>query len=143
MNDSHYNLDERLIEAYKATDYLVERLDLCINIGVQNENLEEFLIDNQAYAYAIITAYNPYSKILTERENQENQTKLQTKLDEGGYLYLRAKGKPTLSDWLPEPSFFIVDIKKFEVLALATSFRQNAIVYGTINSVPQLISQHS
>jgi len=143
MNDSHYKLDKRLLEAYKATDYVVESLDICIKIGVQNEKLEEFLIDNQAFSYGIITAYNPFSEKVLTSENQKKQLELEEILLEKDFLFLPAMGKPTLSDWLPEPSFFIVDIKKRAVKALATSFRQNAIIYGTINSVPKLISQLS
>ena len=143
MKDSHYKLDKSLLEAYKATDYIVEELDLCVNIGIQNEALEEFLIDNQSYSYAFITAYNPHSKQKSQVENLKNQKELAASLDNAGFLYLKALGKPRSSDWPAEPSFFVVNIKKSKILALATSFRQNAIVYGTINSVPQLISQHS
>ena len=143
MKESHYNLDKSLLEAYKATDYLVESHQLCIKIGIQNERLEEFLIDNQAYSYGIITAFNPFSKQVSKLENLKRQSELEKILVHDGFLFFPAIGKPTLSDWLPEPSFFIVDIKKSQAIELAISFRQNAIVYGTINSVPQLISQHS
>jgi hypothetical protein len=49
MDDISRNIDQQLQEAYLATIYEVKHLGLQLRIGEENWNLEELLIDNNAF----------------------------------------------------------------------------------------------
>lgn len=41
--------------------------------------------------------------------------------------------------WEPELSLLIIGITKIDAILLGKKFEQNAIVYGTINTLPELL----
>lgn len=56
---------DNLIQAYKNTKYKVFKPNLIIEIGVMNNDPNDLLAKNNAIEWAYITAFNPYSKVLT------------------------------------------------------------------------------
>lgn len=71
---------QELLQAYINTNFKVYDPCLIINIGVANHQLDDLLLSFNATTWAYITAYNPYSKLLTDEENQERHIKLKDKL---------------------------------------------------------------
>ena len=61
MDDSSGNIDQQLLEAYLNTTYRVFTPDLAIRIGIDNDDLNTFLFDNNAFSWAFISAANPGS----------------------------------------------------------------------------------
>jgi len=135
LNESKPNPD--LFTAYQNTLYIVYGLKKPISIGVDNQEVKDFLKNHNCTTWAFITAYNPMSEQLSEKENAERNALLETLIQK--YTYLKGEGKAIAGDWPPEPSYFIAGITKKDSIVLARKFLQRAIVYGTIKSVPQLI----
>ncbi len=88
--------------------------------------------------WALITAANPYSKPLSELENQQRQQKLIEYLQELPWSWLDAVGKDRSGVWTPEPSLLILGIDRFEAIAVGRKFEQNALVYGELNQPAEL-----
>jgi hypothetical protein len=126
-----------LLQAYKSTKYKVFKPNLIIQIGVTNDSLNELVIQHNATEWAYITAYNHFSRILTDIENQGRH--LELKELTRSYLTYEGHGVGTDSSWEPELSLLIIGISKEEAILIGKKFEQNAIVYGTINIVPELL----
>jgi len=126
-----------LIEAYKNTKYIVFDLNLTILIDKSNLDINKLLIKHNTNEWAFITAYNPYSKVLTNDENKLRHYELKglTK----NYVTFEGHGVGEDSRWEPELSLFIIGISKVEASIIGKKFEQNAIVYGELNNSPELI----
>ena len=126
-----------LIEAYKNTKYKVFEPDLTIEIGVLNQAVDMLLLKHKSAEWAFITAYNPYSRVLTEDENKvrHNELKELTK----DYITFEGHGVGEDPAWEPELSLLIIGMNRDEASKVGKKFEQNAIVCGVINSNPELI----
>ena len=128
---------EALIQAYMGTKYIVFDSDIAIAIGGKNDALNALLAEQGVSEWSFITAYNPYSKILDKEQNLQRHQEL---------VHLTADFKTLLGHgvgedpaWEPELSLLILGISKEAAITLGKHFEQNAIVYGSIDSVPQLL----
>lgn len=90
-------------------------------------------------SWALITAYNPYSQCLSERNNQQRHQKLIEQIEGLQLAYLDAAGKDPGEIWQPELSLFILGISRDIAIAIGRKFQQNAIVYGQIQQPVELI----
>ncbi len=81
--------------------------------------------------YAIITAFNPKSQKLTERENCINNQELESRLTL--YPYCGVAVGDRRSDWMEES--FAVVMSKNEAILLAREFKQFAIYYVKNNQL--------
>jgi hypothetical protein len=126
-----------IIEAYKNTKYIVFDLKLTIVIDKSNLDINELLVKHNTKDWAFITAYNPYSRVLTNEENRirHNELKELTK----DYVSFEGHGIGEDPTWEPELSLFIIGISKVEASKIGKKFEQNAIVFGELNSLPELI----
>lgn len=87
-----------LIEAYKNTKYIVFEPTITIEIGKFNQDLDNLLLKHNSNEWAFITAYNPYSRVLTEEENKVLHNKLKELTEK--YVTFEGHGvgqDPTLS----------------------------------------------
>ena len=139
MDDISSNIDELLIEAYKATNYEVIRFGLSLRIGQKNQHLEEFLIDNNVFTYAFVSAYNPYSQMLSFMENKARHEKLVIWLRSKGLRYAIGHGVPDNLDWQPEKSVLILGLSKRKTIELGNELEQNAVIFGRLGHVPELV----
>lgn len=128
---------DELIQAYKETDYLVPEFDLCIKIDQCSEDLLSFCESRKVESWALITAHNPYSKLLSKEENQKRNEALSADLKAYKYHFALGKGRDT--DWPIEDSFFILNITLEQALLLTKKYEQNAMVYGLRQSAAKLI----
>ena len=69
-----------LLNAYNATEYKVYSPAIVIKIGIGNQVLNDLLISLNVSTWAYITAFNPFSKILTESENFKRHEELKVKI---------------------------------------------------------------
>lgn len=125
-----------LINAYNNTEYKVYSPAIVIKIGIANQELNDLLISVNATTWSYITAFNPFSKILTEPENLKRHEELKVKI--GNYKFFEGEGVGEDKTWKPEISFLIVGISLNEAIEIGKFYEQNAIVVGEINGIPEL-----
>lgn len=130
-----------LINSFLNTNYTVypeEGKQFIININQANFELHQFLNEFNASTFAFITAWNPQSNLLSPQKNQARNKQLQEDLKD--YTIFPAAGVPANGEnWIPEASFFILNIKKEDAFTLAEKYDQLAFVFGEINELPKLI----
>ena len=130
-------INDDLILAFTNTKFHVFIPSIIIEIGKRNEDLDALIKKEGQTEWAYLTAYNPFSKELTDKENLERQSQLLSKISD--YKFYEGEGVGEDPTWKPERSILIVGITKNEAISLGREFEQNAIVYGKINEVPELI----
>ena len=130
-----------LLNSYLHTSYTIYPAageNLVFKINKTNATLDLFLQQQHAIAFALLTAWNPRSQLLTVAENRRRNQLLRT--DVQRYRTFAAAGVPAAGeDWEPETSFFILNITPDEALLLARKYEQNAFVYGSLNEPPRLV----
>ena len=133
-------IDESLVQAYKNTNYYVYYdSEIIINIGLKNQKLFKLFEDKKLTSASIITAYNPFSEIKTEKQNSLAQFKLKECLRNNNLSFINAMGQDAKNEWPSESSYFIENITKIEAIKLGKEFNQNAIVWIDENIIPQLV----
>ncbi len=130
-----------LIESYKNTKYKIFEPDIIIEIGKSNQDLDNLLLIHNSNEWAFITAYNPYSRVLTNDENRMRHEELKELTK--AYTTFEGHGAGEDPAWEPELSLFIIGISKEDASLIGTKFEQNAIVYGKTNSEPELLILNS
>lgn len=126
-----------LLEEFKATTYLVYNKDIPININRHNKRLEELLQDNKAESWAFITAWNPYSKVLTDEENNIRHQQLMAMTKK--YVCFEGEGRGKDPKWKPERSLLIIGIAKDDAAMIGNHFQQHAIVIGGYQKPAELL----
>lgn len=126
---------------YKATTYRVFLPGgMCeLRIGQPCEDLRCWLETAGAETYAIVTACNPASQPLSAGRNAELQAQLECDLIEGNYEPYAGENVADDAGWPTEESCFIADIEREDACALGENYGQNAIVWGSVDGVPELL----
>ena len=109
---------------------------MVIKIGIVNQELNDLLISVNASTWAYITAFNPFSKILTKADNMKRHEELKVKIT--NYKFFEGEGVGEDKEWEPELSLLIIGIPINESIEIGKVYEQNAIVVGEINGVPEL-----
>ena len=89
--------------------------------------------------WVFITAYNPTSVMLSERENLVLDKKLKNFLIRKKFKFVRGDAIPTSSDWKIEKGFFVFNISKTVAKKICHRFNQNAILYSGTLDRPHII----
>lgn len=133
------NLDE-LDSAYRDTDYhvLLENRETVVRIGERSFDLEKELALSGSVTWAFITPCNPRSASLDQQENQTRLEEFRREVSDK-YELRKGFGLGRQGDWPAEPSFLIIGIAKPDALVLATMWEQNAFVFGSVDSVAELV----
>lgn len=130
-----------LLEAYKNTHYTTE-LGMTLFIGRSNAELEVFM-ESKGYREAIyITAWNPFSQVLTATENASRNQELLKDVEQETLSFHIEKGigKDPSGNWPGEESFLLVGLCKEIGHRLALKYEQNAFVYYPRNGVAELVT---
>jgi hypothetical protein len=128
---------ENFKEAYEGTKFMVFNPTLVIEVNKKCHELDELLKQHNTSEWAYITAWNPFSEVLTDAENSQSHQKLIELVKE--YQYFEGEGVGTDPAWNPEKSLLILGITKEKAIEIGTKFEQNAIVYGRINEPAELL----
>ena len=101
-----------LEEAYRETLYevFVDEQTVVIRVGVPNSELDRLMQQYDQISWALITAWNPYSQVLSEAKNEARNVALEGEIQQLERPYLKALGKDPLGEWLSEESFFMLGI---------------------------------
>ena len=133
------------MDAWKA----YERTTFCVNDGgrevrfrvrSQAATLDALLRRHGATSFAFITAWNPESRQLSKEENDARQAALQRMVAAEGWQSLSGAGVGEDPSWSPEESLMILNIGRRQARSLGRRFGHLAIVYGTRNAAPHLVS---
>lgn len=130
-------ISKELLLGYEATCYSVVNPKIDIYLKKENAELNSFLREHNFTSWCFITAWNPFSKALSLEKNKELNALLEADLK--AYIIFSAEGKDTLGDWPPEISFFVGNISRERAIFLGEKYEQNAIVFGTVDELPELI----
>jgi hypothetical protein len=130
-------ISKELLLGYEATCYSVVNPKIDIYLKKENAVLNSFLREHNFTSWCFITAWNPFSKALSLEKNKELNALLEADLKD--YTIFPAEGKDTLGDWPPEISFFVGNISREKAIFLGEKYEQNAIVFGTVDELPELI----
>ncbi|MBK6771286.1 MAG: DUF3293 domain-containing protein [Ignavibacteria bacterium] len=76
--------------------------------------------NNNCTSWAYITAYNPFSRILTETDNINRNEKLKSLLS--NYKLYKGRGCGIDGKWPSEESFLILGISKNDAIELGQKF---------------------
>jgi len=139
MDDISGNIDQHLLEAYLATTYEVKHLGLQIKIGEPNQYLEEFLVDNNIFSWAFISAWNPHSKTVSEEENENRHAKLVKAVAARKFSSSEGYGVPASEKWMAEKSLLILGMSRREAIFFGKMMEQNAVVWGRLGGVAELV----
>ena len=130
-------MNKELFRAYAETDFNVFNPAITINIGENNDLLNNLLLKHGVEEWAYITPFNPYSNVLSEEQNEQRYKELKNKISD--YIYFEGEGIGKDLSWKPEKSFLILGITKEKAIEIGNEYEQNAIVYGVLNQLPELL----
>ena len=123
-------INEELINAYRKTEYCIFKPAIVIKIGELSESLDELLKQYDQQDWTFISACNPYSKILSDTENNERHLHLKEAMK--AYKYFEGEGIGEDLSWKPEKSLLVIGINRENAIEVGRHFKQNAIVIGEV-----------
>lgn len=129
-----------LLDAYYSTTYIIQGgLNIEIHLKRDNQPLNDYLLENGIKSWAFITAENPFSASVGKEANKKLNAVLEQYLTKHHLGYIPGYGKPANDDWEGENSFFITNISRVQAMKIGEQFKQNAIIYGNVDEVAELI----
>ena len=131
-------MNEELFDAYSSTIYQVNEPLIQILIGQQCGPIDALLQQHNCITYAFITAWNPFSNLLSDAENENRNQLLYNELI-GKFLLFQGQGIGQDPKWKPEESFLVLGIDECTAIEVGKKFEQNAIVFGTYREQPRLL----
>jgi hypothetical protein len=135
-------LDPSLIDAYRATDYVLfvaDDAEITLNIGRRNPAFDHVLDGRRATTAVVVTAYNPRSAILPDAENRARHARLVAMIEAAGHDFALGEGRDPTGHWQAEVECVVFGIPVEAGLALARAFDQNAIVFVERSGAPVLV----
>ena len=130
------SFDAKLLHAYLESDYVHSSTGKQLNIGRLHTEVDAFYSEKNVNTYAWITAWNPYSRVLTPSENELRNTRLTSRLH--AYNYSEGFSQDKLGDW-KEYGFWVENAIPAEMMQICVNFDQNAFVFARRGQVLQLI----
>ena len=133
-------MDVTLEEAYHKTTYKIydRKVSYDLRIDKLNADFQTFCKEKKITSWAVITAYNPYSKPCSSIDNQRNNAALRRVLQSIFLTVLEADGIPDDSNWETEKSYFTYNLPLEQAQKIGRQFQQNAIVYGKEDGIARL-----
>lgn len=138
----HQNNLQILDKIYRQTIYVVEDETsvAAFRVGQPSADLVKILRERNTTEWAFITAYNPYSTLVSASDNKQRQARLIKELEKRNLAFLPGCGIGVGEEWQSEPSLFILSITFKAALEIGRLFEQNAIIVGNqITLLPELI----
>ncbi|TRX56675.1 DUF3293 domain-containing protein [Thalassomonas sp. M1454] len=124
-------MDKNLQQAYLNSDYIIDdELGFWqINIGDTDRTLSRYLHTFDVPTAAFITAENPKSKRLSDKENKKRGQQLLSQVQKLKLTCHQGYSIGAKADWPKENSLLITNITKQQANSLAQQFNQNAYVW--------------
>lgn len=136
-------LSASMIKAYQTTHYCVVdgAKQHVLKVGEYTAYISRLLAStpNAGERGAVfITAWNPFSEPLSERENRDANRALWRDLQTQGLAVHEGYGEGVNSSWCEE-SFLAWPLTRVQALQLCVRYRQNAVVFVEQAGMPELL----
>jgi hypothetical protein len=133
-------IDPDTLRAYEETHYRVlGDAPTTLRIGHANPDLAKLHRAFGVDCSAFVTAANPFSALTSATANAVLQATLAEQLGRMGLRFIDGIGKHPSGAWPGEPSFLVLGITLSDAKQVGMQYRQNAIVWCSSDTVPQLI----
>jgi hypothetical protein len=133
-------IDPDMIQAYKDTDFRVfGDSPFVLNVGQRSDELAIAQTSHHVECSAFITAWNPFSQMLSDDGNLARQQALAKDLSQRALVYVEGFGQHKSNQWPGEESFLVFGLTLEAAKKLGAKYEQNAIVWSGKNAVPELI----
>ncbi len=130
------NKPQSIQQAFEKTIYrLLLDNDNFYDVTVHhiNASFNRWLLQQKISTWSFITPCNPQARIHTPKFNQKQISKLKTLLDIKNICYYPAihiAAKASINQWPDEESFFVFNTARDEMIKIAKSFNQKALLLG-------------
>lgn len=135
-------MSAELLLAYAQTRYLVLDRGGSVaaeaRVGEPSPSLDALLAENGATSGVFITAWNPRSEPAAPEVNDVAHCRLAEEVVAAGWVGLPHRGVGADPSWT-EQGLLVLDLGEDEGLALATRYRQNAIVVVDVGRPARLV----
>ncbi len=128
-----------LEQAYRQTDYRIPALGITLRVDEPAPALDRWLHREGWRSWAFISAANPRSKRSDDATNRRQHRHLQQSIDALGLPRYEAIGQGWDGQWPPERSLFVPGLTQQQASQLCQQYRQNAVLYGEVGSMPRLL----
>jgi len=133
-------IDPDTLQAYVETHYRVlGDAPTTLHIGHANPDLAELHRAFGVDCSTFITAANPFSTLTAATANAVRQAALAEQLRRMGLRFIEGIGEHPSGTWPGEPSFLVPGMTLSDAKQLGATHGQNAIVWCSSDTVPQLI----
>lgn len=125
------------IQSYLQAEYYdTEQKHFCL-IGDYSDSWQKWIkAFGQTYCY--VTPYNPHSVMLPQKENRNRIERFYHQLKTQS-LFCRKAHSQAPGGSFREEGAFIFDLSFSESIQWGRAYDQNAIVFGTVDSAPELV----
>ena len=104
-SQENYTISKELWQAYLETDFKVfAENSFTMKVGQYSSELNSIIKKSKHSSAAFITAYNPYSKQLSNTENIARQKQLKIEIAKRGLTTIEGIGQHPSNQWPGEPS---------------------------------------
>ena len=132
---------EELRAAYTRAIYRadLEPEPVYLRVGEPSPALDRWLAAQAARCFAFLSAANPGSVPLSDRENLLRSERLVARLREDGRVFERGESYEAASGGWREASLLVCGIERQAAIALARDFGQVALLLGEAGAAVELV----
>lgn len=134
-------MKEQLREAYEQAIYYFEQPLFVVRTGVANQVLIHLNRSLNSSTWAIITAMNPRSQLLTQEENEMRHHAFCKQIS--NYAFITGVALDPAGIWPAERNALIFNLSMEEALQIASTWNQHAIIHGSADGLGKLVWCHS
>jgi len=139
-----HSISPTLIRTYREAKFVVEDIKpITFKVGECNLNLAALLKKHKVFTAAFITAFNPYSNVLSVEENLKSQGHLLEDISRLGLETVVGYGQDVAREWPKETSLLVLGITEAQAETLADRHSQNGFIWiGSGDALPMLRLRH-
>lgn len=130
----------QLVSAYRDTNFGVEdgAQSFVLRLGEPSPRLAELLSPYPDKGAVYITAWNPFSQVASEQQNQRANDRLRAELYALGLVVMQGQGASRDGHW-HEDSLLAFPLDRHTASKLGETYGQNAVVYVDASGTPELV----
>lgn len=130
MDPAPASVDPELVEAFRATEYLVQaETPFVLRVDQSSAALDALLDAVGRDCAAFVTAWNPFSVVTDEATNRAAQARLEAELRAAGHAPVPGCGRDPLGHWPGEPSLLVPGLGRDAALDLGHRYGQHAVLW--------------
>lgn len=131
MTNLSRSISAKLAKAYHQAHYVIhiEGGDIELKVGQASPELAALMHKHDTQSAAFLTAYNPFSVLLSTEENVRNHNALIADINTLGLKWIAGEGLDISNLWSSEPSVLALGISLQNAENLADQYKQNAFLW--------------